>query len=479
MKGKKNNKKPQKSSETDPSVSRPNPSPYEESETTENEFSEIDTKASPEIRKRGGNAANQKIKQSIENKKIDEIPQPSNGIARNAPIEVKASNLKVRTIWTIVMLLAFIAIIAAGHIYCAILIFFMNLGMVKEIMSLKRNRERESEVSFSMKLNWYFFAVAVFYFYGKLFTSVLAHVTLTNPIIAIVVKYHDFISFALWVTGFLMFTLSLKKGYYRYQFRQFGWVHIAVMLIVGQGAAIINNIYEGIIWFILPALLVISNDIFAYLFGIWLGKTRLIELSPKKTLEGFIGGMISTFVFSLIFSSIFSRFDYLVCRQHQLQFLPFQWGTCERPIVFQYFEQSLPSFLGNIHIPFLGIVNHHFKMSEMQIHALILSLFTSLVSPFGGFFASGFKRAIKVKDFAAIIPGHGGITDRMDCQVLTGTFVYVYVHQIVNGRINFIHGVTRFIMNEMDPTQQLLVFKELQSFLLGRGLLNSTLAVEA
>jgi len=83
------------------------------------------------------------------------------------------------------MLLAFIAIIAAGHIYCAVLIFFMNLGMVKEILSLKRNREKETEVSFSMKLNWYFFAVAVFYFYGKLFTNVLAHVTLTNRAISV------------------------------------------------------------------------------------------------------------------------------------------------------------------------------------------------------------------------------------------------------------------------------------------------------
>lgn len=46
---------------------------------------------------------------------------------------------------------------------------------------------------------------------------------------------------------------------------------------------------------------------------------------------------------------------------------------------------------------------------------MILSLFASLIAPFGGFFASGFKRAIKIKDFADVIPGHGGITDRMDC----------------------------------------------------------------
>lgn len=54
----------------------------------------------------------------------------------------------------------------------------------------------------------------------------------------------------------------------------------------------------------------------------------------------------------------------------------------------------------------------------MLFHASVLAVFASVIAPFGGFFASGFKRAFRVKDFAAIIPGHGGMTDRMDCQVL-------------------------------------------------------------
>jgi hypothetical protein len=52
-----------------------------------------------------------------------------------------------------------------------------------------------------------------------------------------------------------------------------------------------------------------------------------------------------------------------------------------------------------------------------QLHALVMSFFASLISPFGGFFASGFKRAFKLKDFGDTIPGHGGLTDRFDCQV--------------------------------------------------------------
>lgn len=46
---------------------------------------------------------------------------------------------------------------------------------------------------------------------------------------------------------------------------------------------------------------------------------------------------------------------------------------------------------------------------------MIMSIFASLIGPFGGFFASGMKRALNIKDFANIIPGHGGMTDRMDC----------------------------------------------------------------
>jgi len=62
-------------------------------------------------------------------------------------------------------------------------------------------------------------------------------------------------------------------------------------------------------------------------------------------------------------------------------------------------------------------------ISPFDFHTIIIGTFISWISPFGGFFASGLKRAFRVKDFGAVIPGHGGIVDRLDCEVLTGLFI--------------------------------------------------------
>jgi len=60
-------------------------------------------------------------------------------------------------------------------------------------------------------------------------------------------------------------------------------------------------------------------------------------------------------------------------------------------------------------------------VAPIQFHILVLATFASLIAPFGGFFASGLKRAFKIKDFGDSIPGHGGMTDRMDCQFIMVT----------------------------------------------------------
>ncbi len=88
---------------------------------------------------------------------------------------------------------------------------------------------------------------------------------------------------------------------------------MALYLIVVQAHFIMNNIFEGMIWFFLPAALVISNDIWAYLVGITFGRTQLIKLSPKKTVEGFVGAWIMTMFFGFLLTNLLMRYKYFIC----------------------------------------------------------------------------------------------------------------------------------------------------------------------
>lgn len=79
--------------------------------------------------------------------------------------------------------------------------------------------------------------------------------------------------------------------------------------------------------------------------------------------------------------------------------------------------------------------HHHYELAltivPVQFHAISLSLFASLVAPFGGFLASGIKRAYRIKDFDSIIPGHGGLMDRFDCQMIMALFTWVHYNTFI------------------------------------------------
>jgi phosphatidate cytidylyltransferase len=102
------------------------------------------------------------------------------------------------------------------------------------------------------------------------------------------------------MVGLLLFVLSLEKGTYRYQFQRFSWSLLALMIVFCLPSLVTFNMYKGIFWLVFPHTCVIVNDICAYLFGFFLGKTPLIKLSPKKTWEGFFGGIFSTYLWAMI-----------------------------------------------------------------------------------------------------------------------------------------------------------------------------------
>ena len=98
-----------------------------------------------------------------------------------------------------------------------------------------------------------------------------------------------------------------------------------------------------------------------------------------------------------------------------------------------------------------------------------MAAFASLVAPFGGFFASGFKRAFNIKDFGHSIPGHGGLTDRFDCQFIMGLFSYVYYSSLVRESRITVDMVMRVIITQLPLDEQTKLLNELTGFLLKRG----------
>ena len=125
--------------------------------------------------------------------------------------------------------------------------------------------------------------------------------------------------------------------------------------------------YSLFIWIVVIAAF--GSDIFAYFTGYFLGKHKMApNLSPKKTIEGAVGGLIGSSVLSWLFGFIFMR--------------------------------------------------------EMALVCLVLGLVGGAAGMAGDLTASAFKRKMGIKDYGNLIPGHGGIMDRFDSVIFVAPVVY-------------------------------------------------------
>ena len=220
------------------------------------------------------------------------------------------------------MIALFFGAMFAGHIYIIMIVTAIQIISFKEVIAISNVPSRARQLRFTKTLNWYFLGSTMYFLYGESVIYYFKHIILVDRVLLPFATHHRFISFMLYVTGFVFFVVSLEKGHYKFQFQQFAWTHMALYLIVVQAHFIMNNIFEGMIWFFLPAALVITNDIFAYICGITFGRTQLIKISPKKTVEGFVGAWIFTIIFAFGLSNVLMRYKYFICpvnvRSHAL-----------------------------------------------------------------------------------------------------------------------------------------------------------------
>jgi len=110
-----------------------------------------------------------------------------------------------------------------------------------------------------------------------------------------------------------------------------------------------------------------------------------------------------------------------------------------------------------------------FNIRPVHLHVLVLSTFASLIAPFGGFFASGLKRTFKIKDFGDSIPGHGGMTDRMDCQFIMGFFVFMYYSSFIAVYKTSVGYLIEQAITGLTAEEQIELVKGLSKHLVNQG----------
>ena len=184
--------------------------------------------------------------------------------------------------------------------------------------------------------------------------------------------FNFFILICFLITSYEWHKMSQKKPYYL--------LGLLFLVLSFYSAYVIRtDSNSSLEYFIIILLICISTDIGGYIFGKLFKGPKLTKISPKKTYSGVIGG----YLLSIIFLNLFFNSSYYLYPQ------------------------------------------------EMTSNIFLLILLISTVSQLGDIIISYFKRLSKIKDTGKIIPGHGGILDRIDGMIFAfpfcyGIFLYFY-----------------------------------------------------
>lgn len=184
--------------------------------------------------------------------------------------------------------------------------------------------------------------------------------------------------------------LSITKNPVNIAYSLLGLAYISLPLVLIMNMSIYEvSTWQGppphsaIFFLLVPfAILVIGcmwiNDTMAYIVGSLIGRTPLTKISPKKTWEGTIGGII------LCTATVGLLFQYAIKLPDEATLRPYQY--------------------------------------------YILPAIASIAGTFGDILESKLKRMAAVKDSGHIMPGHGGFLDRFDSLLIATPFVWLYIH---------------------------------------------------
>ena len=204
-------------------------------------------------------------------------------------------------------------------------------------------------------------------FLKRLLSSIILIPLIFYVLISGTFLFNIFILICFLIANYEWYILSKDKIY-----SFFGYIFITISFYTFFKLK--NDFDLGLI--ILILLICISTDIGGYLFGKIFKGPKLTKFSPKKTYTGMIGSFL------------------------------------------------LPIFLLFI-LPFLSFT--FIGLNNLNSEILIFTLLLSAVSQLGDIFISYFKRLAKIKDTGNIIPGHGGLLDRIDGMIFAIPFSYILI----------------------------------------------------
>ena len=181
--------------------------------------------------------------------------------------------------------------------------------------------------------------------------------------------FNFFICVCFLLSSYEWYMMTKKKNY-----RIIGYLFLIVSF---YSAYLLRNLDndEGGLLFLLVILVCVSSDIGGFIFGKIFKGPKLTKISPSKTYSGMVGG----FLLSIISINFYIN----------------------------YANKYLDKYV------------------EFTIEAFIMIILISSISQFGDIFISYFKRLSKIKDTGKIIPGHGGILDRIDGMIFAIPFTYL------------------------------------------------------
>ena len=205
----------------------------------------------------------------------------------------------------------------------------------------------------------------------EIIKRILSSIILLPTVLFFIIKGSFLFNFFIFIC-FLITTYEWLKLSKHNLLKLFGTIFIAISFYTIFN--IRNEFDRDYFHLLLVVIICVSTDIGGYVFGNIFKGPKLTKISPKKTYSGVIG----SFLLSLIFTNLFL------------------------------------DFLSNV------------ETFEFTKEMFLFILLVSLVSQIGDIIISYFKRKSKIKDTGTIIPGHGGILDRIDGMIFALPFAYVF-----------------------------------------------------